>query len=372
MENFILTAKVPNTNYIQSVCIHTITKKHITLIQTDKAIYKPSDNVSFRILVLNSETKPYHLRKIDVKIADSRGNVVYEGADLKKEFTGVFTGNLEISDSPPLGKWKIDVTVDKGDITTQFFEVSEYVLPRFRAIIDCPPNVLLSDKKIKVAVFGKYTFGDFVEATATLTVTVYDAEKPKISKAQKIKITKVSAKKNIEFEFLRDLKLNTSGLLQIDLAIEEKATGKTANDTRIVAVLEREKHIVQLITSKSKIKPGFPFPIRVLVKTFDGLAKIKGDDKVRLKFIFYQSRPQTAERLSQQRIDTIGNDVKIEKTSEVELKNGMADFVLEVPKTALGLYTVTAHYLDAEASVNLSGFLSQSKEYLRAEIVMER
>lgn len=320
--------------------------------------------MKFRILVLDSETKPYQLKKIVAKIADSHGNVVYEGADLKKQFTGVYTGNLEISDSAPLGKWKIDVTVDKGDTTTQVFEVSEYVLPRFSAFSDCPGHVLLSDKKIKVAVFGKYTFGEFVEATAIVTATVYDAENTEMPKAQKVKVAKVSAKKNVEFEFLRDLKLSTSALLKIDLTIEETATGKTANDTRIVIVHDRYQHRIELITSKNNIKPGFPFTINAIVKRFDGSAEVNDENKVKFVLIYYQSRPRT-------QTNRIESDFTIVKTSEVHLKNGSADFVFDVPKSALGL-GVTASYLGVEAAMNISRFPSQIKEYLRAEIVTER
>jgi CD109 antigen len=339
------------------------------MIQTDKAVYKPGDKVQFRVLVLDAKTKPYQLKNINVNIADSHGTD-YD-VDWEKEFPGVYVGSLEISDSPPLGKWKIDVSVDDSDTTTQFFEVSEYVLPRFSANIDCSAHVLLSDKKFKVTVFGEYTFGEFVEATATITALVYDADKPEILKSQKQKISKVSAKKNIEFEFLRDLKLNKSGLIKIHLIIEENSTGKKAHDSRFIIVHEVAKHKIQLIRNENKMKPGFPYEVEAIVRQFNESVEISEENKVKFRVLFYQSRPKTAELLSYSMMEQIGSDVRYEETSEIGLKNGIAKLKFDVPKTALGV-TVTAKYLNVEASVNITRYPSQCKEYLKAELVTER
>lgn len=327
--------------------------------------------MKFRVLVLDAETKPYQSKKLNVNVTDSHGTVVYESDDLNKEFPGVFSDELQISDSPPLGKWKIDVKVDDGHTTTQFFEVSEYVLPRFDANIECPSHVLLSDKKVKVLVYGKYTFGEFVEALATVVATVYDEDKPEISKAQKVKSAKVSGKKNIEFDFFRDLNLNAKGTVKIDVTIEEILTGKKANESKIIVVHEKTSHKVELIRKEIRMKPGFPFALKAVVKKFDESIEMNEENKVEFKVTFYQSRPKTAENLSQLRMNTIGSDVTIEKFNQVELKEGVADYVFDVPKSALGM-TVTATYLDAESSVNITRFASQSKEYLRVELVTER
>ena len=52
-------------------------KQFSTFIQTDKSVYKPSDLIKFRILVLNAETKPFeNIKNIEVFVTDGADNRV--------------------------------------------------------------------------------------------------------------------------------------------------------------------------------------------------------------------------------------------------------------------------------------------------------
>lgn len=91
-----------------------VESKNVSLfIQTDKAIYKPAETIKFRVLVLDSLLRPVTLEKdalLDIFITDSENNRIkqWKGVDT---FKGVFTGELQLSDLPVLGDWKIEAKV---------------------------------------------------------------------------------------------------------------------------------------------------------------------------------------------------------------------------------------------------------------------
>ena len=372
IENFTLTVTTPgNRFYKQSVNIFTSTREFSTLIQTDKSVYKPDDKVQFRILLLNGEMKPYQSEILNVNVTNSHGVTVYERNDLKKEFDGVWSGELKISDTPPLGKWTISAEGISGGITSRSFEVSEYVLPRFFVQIDSPQHVLRGARKVKIVFFGQYTFGEFVEGIATITTKIAPSiEKLEMAKMQNPKTVKVFAKKTIELDFIRDLNLKSSGFIQIVVKIEEKSTGKTAKVTEIIQVHEKEEHSIELIREKN-IRPGFPFSLKAVVRKYDGTLESSEANVVKFTTIFIQSRPKKAEYMSRMRMGVNGIANAIERNQEVKLSDSNAVYTFDVPKSALGLM-VKVNYLEAETQQNITRFPSQCNEYLKAEIVVDR
>jgi uncharacterized protein YfaS (alpha-2-macroglobulin family) len=91
-------------------------KKYFSIFtQTDKALYKAGDLINFRLFAINSETLP----------ANPLGAVitVFDPSNLKiKTFTNVtfvkgkHENLLQLSQSPPLGNWKIRVEVE-GEVS---------------------------------------------------------------------------------------------------------------------------------------------------------------------------------------------------------------------------------------------------------------
>ena len=61
MENFTLTTKLlsESETFEQTKEIIVVPKKYSVFIQTDKEVYKPGDEVLYRILILDSDIKPY-------------------------------------------------------------------------------------------------------------------------------------------------------------------------------------------------------------------------------------------------------------------------------------------------------------------------
>lgn len=63
-QNFTLTVNMKDENFEQSVDIITTTKRYSVFIQTDKFVYKPSDKIQFRILIVDNEKKPFKVKKL--------------------------------------------------------------------------------------------------------------------------------------------------------------------------------------------------------------------------------------------------------------------------------------------------------------------
>lgn len=369
MENFTLTARIKDADYEQSVDVNVISKRLSVFIQTDKPVYKPDDTVQFRFLVLDADTKPYPLNKLECKIIDSNGNVVFESSmnSLRNPFPGVFIDDYKISDSPPLGKWNINVKVDNGEETVRSFDVSEYVLPRFSAHVLCDSNLLLSDRKLKVTVYGEYTFGEFVHAKAVISAKVYDHENSELLKSEKNQTGTVSAKRTFVLDLIRDLKIKSNSIIKVEVELEEILTGKKANDSLTIIVHEKAKHNIQLIRSDHKLKPGFPFGIKAVVRRYDGSIEENQKKDLTFKLTYFYSQPKQAEQLSKKNLRFLNSTSQ----KSMPIKNGLAEFEVEVLKNVTGL-TVTATYLDSEATLNVTKFPSKSREYLKAQIVNER
>lgn len=140
----------------RSVDLDLNTKKHSVFVQTDKSIYKPADKVQFRVLVLDSNTKPFGASDVKVHITDGGQNRIKQYADVRL-VKGVYQNELQLSDSPVMGNWMIHVKVNDGEEVTKSFEVAEYVLPKYEVIVDSDPHVTFKDGKIRATVRAKYT-----------------------------------------------------------------------------------------------------------------------------------------------------------------------------------------------------------------------
>lgn len=67
---------------------------------------------------------------------------------------GIFSSELELSQSPVLGNWKIIANV--GDQTFEKeFEVAEYILPNFEVTIDSPKHVQFKESKIMATIHAR-------------------------------------------------------------------------------------------------------------------------------------------------------------------------------------------------------------------------
>ncbi|XP_063439370.1 CD109 antigen-like isoform X2 [Mytilus trossulus] len=148
----------------------------LILVQTDKAIYKKSQTVKMRVVILNADLMPVN-KKMDITIVDPDSNKVQKFADYSN-YTGVITVEYEISNDPKMGDWKIQVQPSDGMGigTERNFTVDAYVLPRFSVEVKpLVPFVYVADfSSIDIEVEGIYTYGEGVHGSASIECKLQD------------------------------------------------------------------------------------------------------------------------------------------------------------------------------------------------------
>jgi len=256
--------------------IQSFMKKCSILIQTDKSIYKPSDTVKFRVLVVDEDTKPYKFEKAEIFIIDGAGNRVKQFENPTKKFTkGVFQNEFLLSDSPVLGQWKINVKVDDEEQKGKTFDVGEYVLPTFEVTIDANPVANFEDDIIYAGINAKYTFGKIAKGNATVTALLYSRYGSTTNNKtfEVTKSIKVDGKTFIEFS-LKDFETNShtfqSGLLNVHLNVTfvDELSGLTGTAQTQVDVYETPYRLI-LHIDPPHFKPNQPIAAWVTVNLHD-------------------------------------------------------------------------------------------------------
>lgn len=147
-------------------------KTSIYIIQTDKPLYKPGQDVKFRVLKLDKNLRPSSNENdvADVYVEDPKGTRLFQ-------FLGIHLGEgvkqmqFPLADEPVLGSWRITVT-DKNETESTTFDVKEYVLPKFDVKITFPSFVLANAETVPIEVCAKYTYGKPVIGTLNLNVSL--------------------------------------------------------------------------------------------------------------------------------------------------------------------------------------------------------
>lgn len=181
------------------------TKMLSIFIQTDKGIYKPGQSIKFRILVLDDELKPVALmpgNHLNIFITDPEKNRIKQWLNVTLT-KGVFSSEIQLSELPLLGTWKIETQIGKEKKSKEI-KVEKYVLPNFDVTIDSANDFSAKDGKVRAIIRSKYTYGKLVkgEAIVSLSMTsqlywMYADQQMNI-----IKTISVNGKGSVEFDLV--------------------------------------------------------------------------------------------------------------------------------------------------------------------------
>ncbi|XP_040473498.1 alpha-2-macroglobulin-like protein 1 [Falco naumanni] len=133
-------------------------------IQTDKAVYKPGQQVKFRIVSLDKDFTPSSKKLPLVFLKDPSGNHIAQWQKVTPR-QGIVELSLPLDTEPALGTYTIEV-----EGKTHTFSVEEYVLPKFEVTIDVPAVVLAKDEKFQIEICGRYTYGKPVQGKVQATL----------------------------------------------------------------------------------------------------------------------------------------------------------------------------------------------------------
>ncbi|XP_073451729.1 alpha-2-macroglobulin-like protein 1 [Aquarana catesbeiana] len=149
------SSKLPVLNLVVRNSTKVIVKKerYKTLIQTDKAIYKPGQTVKFRILSLNEDLQPVQNAIQSVQLQDPGKNRIGQWLNVTVN-QGLAELSLPLSSEPLLGEYTIRVKD-----TVHHFNVEEYVLPKYEVTLQFPKVVPFNSETVPVKLCGRYTYG---------------------------------------------------------------------------------------------------------------------------------------------------------------------------------------------------------------------
>lgn len=378
--------------------LHMNTKKHSVFVQTDKSIYKPGDNIQFRALVLDAHTRPLNDAKVEIFLTDGAENRIkqFENPQFK---SGVFQNELQLSDLPIMGIWKIHVKVNDGDEFVKEFDVGEYVLPKFEVSIDSNPDITYKDGKIIATVKANYTFGKIAKGNATVSAEIMEHchhggfrgfgwQHQEIMNNASEKVTKtveVDGKKFVEFDIEKDLQITDSSYertIRLIASFTEELSGKEA--TALIQVkIHITPHKIELKKSSDKFKPGLPFNVSAIVLCHDKNTPVS-DSVNPVKFtvtLFWDILRKYKQPFS---TNVAGRKMKANeeyevweqqyetKDYEIFPKNGIAKLDIELRKN-ITRFDVKAKYLNTEESMHpVDKFENECDQYIMAKVLTEK
>ncbi|XP_067844534.1 CD109 antigen [Heptranchias perlo] len=156
--------------FSNSTSLEVIAASVSTLIQTDKAIYKPGHTVKIRTISIYPDLKPY-LGKINVIIHSPQRSVIQQWLDVETTL-GVVSKEFPLSSNSPLGDWNIQVT-SKGVQREKTFTVAEYVFSRFEVFVNTSSVYLpLDQTNLTGTIAARYLYGKPVKGNVSVSISL--------------------------------------------------------------------------------------------------------------------------------------------------------------------------------------------------------
>ncbi|KAJ8276651.1 hypothetical protein COCON_G00084030 [Conger conger] len=138
---------------------------------TDKPIYKPGQTIKFRIVSLDSSFLPHEEVFQAIELQDPKSNRIAQWLN-QSITTGILDLSHPTTPEAKQGNYIISARTKRDAITTQTFEILEYVLPKFEVTVLFPDVIFAQDKNATIKICGKYTYGKPVLGSVKATVCI--------------------------------------------------------------------------------------------------------------------------------------------------------------------------------------------------------
>lgn len=261
----------------------------IHLIQTDKAWYTPGQLVRFRILSLNHILFPILDLVKRVWVEDPTGATIVQWTNLTTAH-GIHQLELQLSVEPVQGVWKIQMERESHERGVQYFEVREYVLPKFEVNINAPSFIAYnterdqSVQKIQISICAKYSYGQPVRGNVRANIKVksdsrYSHRRYFMTPMPVIDFDRTGALNGDTGCYILKLPGDQIGIstysgsiqksLQVLAVVTEQGTGIEMNSTWSTEIQRQTMSIDIATWSSSTFKSGLPYYGKVKVTTAD-------------------------------------------------------------------------------------------------------
>jgi len=254
------------------------------LIQTDKAIYKPGQEIKFRGVCLSPDLRPLD-GSVKYTVQDPKGNVLMMENNVELE-NGVAGGQFSLHENAQPGEYKI-MFETRGYKKEMPVTVKMYKLPKFKVEIEAPQYVHEASPGVDIALKATYTYGKPVKGVARFTIQMqriwedgYWYDMPYYGgfpEENQLEITRqeFDGEENVfvSAEQLREFGAwgedNQQYTMSVYGEVEEEFTGITFNDTTEVQV-EETNIDVKVQYKPETVKPGLQYKAYIQVTEKDG------------------------------------------------------------------------------------------------------
>nr|XP_022345651.1 complement C3-like [Crassostrea virginica] len=168
------TSSDPRLTFSKESVVLISRQSGFIFIQTDKPIYTPDQEVKIRVIPLNEERLPV-AKPVLIDVKNPQGIIVQRwNSTWSRRFV---THSFELPDIPFVGNnWTIEASFADNTAVRKiaFFEVREYVPPRFSVDIDAGRTKIILPRtdQIVITVSARYVYGKMVNGEAFLSLGV--------------------------------------------------------------------------------------------------------------------------------------------------------------------------------------------------------
>ncbi|XP_029859871.1 CD109 antigen isoform X2 [Aquila chrysaetos chrysaetos] len=350
-----------------------VSKSISVFIQTDKSMYKPGQDVMFRIVTVYPDLKPYKA-SLNIYIRDPRKKLIQQWL-MEEGDLGVVSKKFQLSMNPPLGDWSIEVEVN-GQVHYQRFKVMEYVLPKFDVMITTPLYYSLREEDVTGVVTAKYTYGKPVKGTVTVTClsVSYWTNKRNITTTMEI-----NGSVNVTCNKLMLQNLNAGQSwhqgdsdytepIEIIAVVTESLTGISQNSSTIIFPKQSD-YFIEFVDYSRVIKPSLNF-IATLKVTRSDSNQLTAEERQNLVTITAQQSDVLFHHSS---LSHLENEATEERNLTVHVlnytvpENGIIDIEFPVLSDTKTL-RVQAEFLSSRTDIGVYDvFSSPSQTYLQVK-----
>ncbi|XP_058601063.1 alpha-2-macroglobulin [Onychostoma macrolepis] len=171
-------ARGKNTQLIEKRKVKFMSYNPLTIIRTDKPIYNPGQTVQFRIFTVDLNFKPVDETYKLIGVKDNRMNRINQWINATSTHGKILQLSHTLNPEAPVGSYELFVETSKQTIK-EYFQVKEYVLPKFEVKLHKPKTVRANEAEVKLGVCGRYTHGHPVQGSVkmilckTIPVNIY-------------------------------------------------------------------------------------------------------------------------------------------------------------------------------------------------------
>uniref|UniRef100_A0A663EC32 CD109 antigen n=1 Tax=Aquila chrysaetos chrysaetos TaxID=223781 RepID=A0A663EC32_AQUCH len=333
-----------------------VSKSISVFIQTDKSMYKPGQDVMFRIVTVYPDLKPYKA-SLNIYIRDPRKKLIQQWL-MEEGDLGVVSKKFQLSMNPPLGDWSIEVEVN-------------VILPKFDVMITTPLYYSLREEDVTGVVTAKYTYGKPVKGTVTVTClsVSYWTNKRNITTTMEVSLL-LAVCSVVDFKpvssFVGDSDYTEP--IEIIAVVTESLTGISQNSSTIIFPKQSD-YFIEFVDYSRVIKPSLNF-IATLKVTRSDSNQLTAEERQNLVTITAQQSDVLFHHSS---LSHLENEATEERNLTVHVlnytvpENGIIDIEFPVLSDTKTL-RVQAEFLSSRTDIGVYDvFSSPSQTYLQVK-----